>query len=96
MNDNELEQLLRANLGGQGVALSELLALSFWLEHLLLALVQAAAFIEENSIAAGEYLHLLDKSDQDLVDLLSEEFETVGRDLETPCVVAETWILSFD
>ena len=96
MNDNESEQLLRANLEGQGAASSELLALSSRLEHLPLALVQAAAFIEENSITVSEYLYLLDKSDQDLVDLLSEEFETVGRDSETPRAVAETWILSFD
>ena len=31
----------------------------------------------------------MDKSDQDLVDILSEEFETVGRD-KTPRAVAET------
>ena len=43
-----------------------------------------------------EYLHLLDKSDQDLIDLLSEQFETVGRDSETRRAVAETWILSFE
>ena len=43
-----------------------------------------------------EYLHLLDKGDQDLVNLLSEEFEAVGRDSRAPRAVAETWILSFD
>ena len=96
MNDNESERLLRANLGGLDAASSELLSLSYRLEHLPLALAQAAAFIEENSISAQEYLHLLDKSGQDLMDLLSEEFETVGRDTKTPRAVAETWILSFD
>ncbi|KAK4241610.1 hypothetical protein C8A03DRAFT_30191 [Achaetomium macrosporum] len=43
-----------------------------------------------------EYLRLLNTSDQALVDLLSEEFETVGRDSGTPRAVAETWILSFE
>ncbi|KXX74722.1 Kinesin light chain 3 [Madurella mycetomatis] len=47
-------------------------------------------------ISVSEYLELLDDSDQNLVDLLSEEFETVGRDSETPRAVAETWILSFE
>ncbi|KAK0728340.1 hypothetical protein B0T26DRAFT_800118 [Lasiosphaeria miniovina] len=65
-------------------------------DHLPLALVQAAAFIEANTITVGEYLRLLDKGDRRLVDLLGEEFETVGRDLETPRAVAETWILSFE
>ena len=96
MNSNESEQLLRANLGGQGVASSELSALSSRLEHLPLALVQAAAFIEENTMPIHEYLSLLNKSDHDLICLLSEEFETVGRDSETPRAVAETWILSFE
>ena len=30
------------------------------------------------------------------MDLLSEEFETVGRDSKKPRAVAETWILSFE
>ncbi|KAL2199926.1 hypothetical protein P885DRAFT_58121 [Corynascus similis CBS 632.67] len=44
----------------------------------------------------GDYLRLLDKSDQHLVDLLSEEFETKRRDSETPRTIAETWTLSFE
>ena len=96
MDESETVQLLRARLDGMSVTSSESSALSSRLEHLPLALVQAAAFIRENTIAVGEYLELLDKSDQDLVDLLSEEFETVGRDSEIPRAVAETWILSFE
>ncbi|KAK3374696.1 hypothetical protein B0H63DRAFT_452540 [Podospora didyma] len=96
MDEGEAEQLLYAHLDGFSVTSSESSALSSRLEHLPLALVQAAAFIQENLITIGKYLRLLDKSDQHLVDLLSEEFETVGRDSETPCAVAETWILSFE
>ncbi|KAL2141557.1 hypothetical protein VTI28DRAFT_2207 [Corynascus sepedonium] len=44
----------------------------------------------------GKYLELLNGSDQNLIDLLSEDFETEGRDSETPRAVAETWILSFE
>lgn len=96
MDDDESEQLLREYLGKDVAASSELLALSSRLEHLPLALAQAAAFIEENSISVGDYLRLLDQSDHDLVELLSEEFEAVGRDSTTPRAVTETWILSFD
>ncbi|EAQ87914.1 hypothetical protein CHGG_04533 [Chaetomium globosum CBS 148.51] len=96
MDEGETDQLLRAHLDGISVSSSESSALSSRLEHLPLALVQAAAFIQENTIAVSKYLELLDSSDQDLVDLLSEEFETDGRDSEMPCAVAETWILSFE
>ncbi|KAB5513463.1 hypothetical protein GE09DRAFT_1266719 [Coniochaeta sp. 2T2.1] len=58
--------------------------------------IEAAAFIQENTIPVSEYLRLLGQSDQQLVDLLSEEFETVGRDSETSRAVTETWILSFE
>ncbi len=95
LNDTESEKLLRAKIKENPTS-DELSTLSSRLERLPLTLVQAAAFIEANSITVGEYLRRLDKSDQDLVDLLSEEFETDGRDSETPRAVAETWILSFE
>lgn len=96
MGDDETAWLLRARLDGMAVTADQSSALSSRLEHLPLALAQAAAFIQENSITIDEYLGLMDKSDQHLVDLLSEEFETDGRDSETPRAVAETWILSFE
>ncbi|KAK4241609.1 hypothetical protein C8A03DRAFT_40961 [Achaetomium macrosporum] len=95
MNDTESKKLLRTKLT-ESPASDELSTLSSQLEYLPLALVQAAAFIEANTIPMSEYLQLLEKSDQNLVDLLSEEFETGGRDSETPRAVAETWILSFE
>jgi tetratricopeptide (TPR) repeat protein len=96
MDEVETDQLLRAHLDGISVSSSESSALSSRLERLPLALVQAAVFIQENTITVGKYLELLDNSNQDLIDLLSEEFETEGRDSETPRAVAETWILSFE
>lgn len=97
MDDAEARQLLQASLEDRDDAPDddELLTLARRLEHLPLALVQAAAFIEADTITIGHYIHLLDKSDRNLVELLSKEFETVGRDSETPCAVAETWIVSF-
>jgi hypothetical protein len=55
--------------------------------YLPLALVQAAAFIQEKTIIVGEYLELLNGNGKDLVDLSSEEFETFGRDWGTPRAV---------
>lgn len=83
-------------IGDDDLGFDDLSMLSSRLEYLPLALIQAAAFIQENSISVCEHLRLLNKSDQDLVDLLSEEFETVGRDSKTPRTVAETRILSFE
>jgi Tetratricopeptide repeat len=95
MDEDESDQLLRAKLEEVDVTSGELSLLSSRLEYLPLALVQAAAFIQENTMEVNEYLHLLDKSDQNLVELLGE-FETVGRDSGTPRAVTETWILSFE
>ena len=95
MDDKESKELLEKKLEEDSIDPSDLSTLSSRLEHLPLALVQAAAFMQEKSVPISRYLELLDNSDQDLVDLLSEEFETDGRDSETPRAVAETWILSF-
>ncbi|KAK1569875.1 P-loop containing nucleoside triphosphate hydrolase protein [Colletotrichum navitas] len=95
MNQNETGQLLQRTLGKEA-PLEEVSSLSARLEYLPLALVQAAAFIQENSISISEYLQLLDESDENLVDQLSEPFTTVGRDSGVPNEVTATWIVSFN
>lgn len=92
MGEQESDQLLQTRLGDVESSPSERSELSSRLEHLPLALAQAAAFICENSLSTGQYLQMLEKS---LVDLLGEDFETFGRDPETPRAVAEIWIISF-
>jgi hypothetical protein len=62
MKEDESDELLRTHLEGIDITSAELSALSAKLEHLPLALVQAAAFIQENAIEDGEYLRLLDKA----------------------------------
>ena len=96
MGEVETDQLLRTRLEDDDLDSDDLSKLSSLLEHLPLALVQAAAFVQENSLSVREYLKLLEKSDRHLVELLSEGFETVGRDSETPHAVAETWVVSFE
>ena len=46
---------------------------------LSLAIVQAAAYINENRITFAEYLFLLGEQEEDVIDLLSEEFQDDGR-----------------
>ncbi|KJZ69219.1 hypothetical protein HIM_11398 [Hirsutella minnesotensis 3608] len=95
MEDNESKNLLRATLEGVSFTPAELSELSFRLEHHPLALVQAAAYIQANSISMEAYLGLLDEGDHNVVNLLCEEFETIGRDSEAAQAVAQTWMLSF-
>lgn len=94
MSESEAGQLLHKTLG-DGISAEEASCLSARLEHLPLAIAQAAAFIQENSISTEEYLRLLD-NDNGLIDQLSEPFETVGRDSDTPNEVTATWVVSFN
>ena len=100
MSEDESKQLLLGRLHVEETQLDahDLSTLSSRLEYLPLALVQAAAFMQEKSVSIRTYLDLLDKSDQNLVNLLSEEFETTGQHegSETSPTVTETWILSFN
>jgi tetratricopeptide (TPR) repeat protein len=66
------------------------------LGNLPLAITQAAAFMNENSMAVSEYLDALRASDRDIKDLLSEELEDPRRDSDTSNSVIRTWKLSFD
>jgi tetratricopeptide (TPR) repeat protein len=94
MDDGESEELLRVRLVKEGVDTQDLSALSALLEHLPLALVQAAAFIQENSMQVKKYVQLL--LNYDPVIFLGEEFETIGRDSELPSAVSAVWIASFE
>ncbi|KAI1433920.1 hypothetical protein GGR50DRAFT_704951 [Xylaria sp. CBS 124048] len=96
MNDNESGELLATRLGGSHDDTDTRMLLASRLEHLPLALDQAAAFIQENSIGVDDYLQLLGDSDQHLASLLSEDFEAIGRESNQSHAVATTWILTFE
>jgi hypothetical protein len=96
MDQQETLELLHTRLGEVGVTPEDASALASRVAYLPLAIAQAASFIQENCITISQYIQLLDQGDQDFVNLLSEEFETVGRDSETPRALTETWILSFE
>ncbi|KAF4841037.1 hypothetical protein CGCSCA4_v009698 [Colletotrichum siamense] len=95
MSETETTQLLRTLLEDESVTPAEASILSSRLEHLPLALAQASSFILENSISIKDYVGLLGKSDSSMVDRLSEPFEAVGRDTETPHALTATWAISF-
>lgn len=68
------------------------------LEHLAflsLVIIQAAAYINENSMWLKDYIDLVQEQEADMVELLSEKFEDEGRykDIQNP--VATTWWISF-
>jgi hypothetical protein len=66
------------------------------LTYLPLAIVQAAAYINENRIEFVDYLSLLADSEVAVIDLLSEEFEDDGRYNNIKNPVATTWLISFE
>lgn len=94
MTDDEAHQLVQGILKTE-VSTHDAILLASKLEHLPLALAQALSFIQENTISISDYIQLLDEGDNALVDQLSESFEPVGRDSETPHAVTAAWILSF-
>jgi tetratricopeptide (TPR) repeat protein len=65
------------------------------LTFLPLAIVQAAAYINENGCGLSEYLSLLEAQEQDVVELLSEDFEDDRRYKDTKNPIATTWLISF-
>ncbi|KAF5506502.1 hypothetical protein CGCS363_v005343 [Colletotrichum siamense] len=95
MTETETTQLLRTLLEDERVMPAEASLLSSRLEHLPLALAQAASYILANSISIKAYVGLLDKSDSSIIERLSEPFEAVGRDTKTPHALTATWAISF-
>jgi tetratricopeptide (TPR) repeat protein len=71
-------------------------ALLAQLTYLPLAIVQAAAYINGNHITIADYLSLLANQEEEVIDLLSEEFEDDGRYHNVKNPVATTWLISFE
>jgi tetratricopeptide (TPR) repeat protein len=66
------------------------------MECLPLAIVQAAAFIGCTGMTVASYVRLYQASERSAIELLSEEFEDLGRDLSRPSAVIRTLAISFD
>ncbi|KAL1889913.1 hypothetical protein Sste5346_008640 [Sporothrix stenoceras] len=98
MDEIGSKQLLRNYLFDQDLLNSQgdAAALLAQLTYLPLAIVQAVAYINANGIGLGDYLSLLDAQEEDVIDLLSEDFEDERRYLDVKNAVATTWLISFE
>ncbi|KAE8361552.1 purine and uridine phosphorylase [Aspergillus caelatus] len=65
------------------------------LAFLPLAITQAAAYINENSIGLSDYIILLQEQEPDVIELLCEDFGDERRYKDTQNPVALTWLISF-
>ena len=98
MNEDAATLVLRNSLVNKEVLddsamVTQLLKL---LTFLPLAIVQAAAYINENDMSLEEYISLFDDHEESVIEILSEDFEDEGRyhDLLNP--IATTWLISFE
>lgn len=93
--DSESVNLLKAKIGDQ-FGDDDYIRLANALDHVPLALVQAAAFICEQEISIAKYLSHYDQSDTAKIQLLSEDFEDDMRDQDIKNPVAATFAISFE
>ncbi|BDD58982.1 hypothetical protein MAP00_004217 [Monascus purpureus] len=98
MDELAATQLLQEYLVNQSLINSQQdkEALLAQLTYLPLAIVQAAAYINANQITLGDYLLLLKEREEDVIELLSEEFEDDWRYRNSKNAVAVTWLISFN
>ncbi|KAI8944499.1 hypothetical protein F4801DRAFT_599698 [Xylaria longipes] len=61
-----------------------------------LAIAQAAAYLDQNQMPIKKYLALLRNTEQNLVSLMSREFQDNTRYRGSQNAVATTWLVSFD
>jgi hypothetical protein len=66
------------------------------LDYVPLAISQAVAFIQENALGIKEYVDILLKGDEEMSDLLNEEYHDPGRDPEIQNSIFRTWKISFE
>ncbi|KAN0067004.1 hypothetical protein V8E54_014928 [Elaphomyces granulatus] len=97
MDDKTATDLLRASLIDKDLVndhqtTSQLLR---QLSCLPLAIIQAASYINETGISVATYLSLLERQENVMVELLSQDFEDEWRYVESKNPVAVTWLISF-
>ena|SRR5687768_13414322 len=88
-----LEKLLIDKLPAEEGVVMELLAI---LTYLPLAIMQAAAYLNETKTPVVEYIRLLLHTERDIVELLEAEFEDDTRYRGAQNAVANTWVVSFE
>jgi tetratricopeptide (TPR) repeat protein len=97
MSQAEARQLLAQRITEEAlldnpVAVDQLLSI---LACLPLAIVQAAAFINNNETSVSDYVSLFEHAGAE-IELFSEQFEDPGRYREIDSTIAKTWHISFN
>jgi hypothetical protein len=98
MDDEESRQLLQRSIQNKDLIkdsdeASRLLKL---LHNLPLAIIQAAAYLDANSITIAKYLGIYEESTNTSIELLSRGFEGIWSYPGTKDPVATTWLVSFE
>ncbi|KAK4108618.1 hypothetical protein N656DRAFT_684421, partial [Canariomyces notabilis] len=96
MSRDEALELLQKGLKGNQIGdVASTDALLGFLCNLPLAIRQASAYMGKKQISTTQYLELCNSSDEDMIELLSRDFEDRHRykDIQNP--VATTWLISF-
>jgi tetratricopeptide (TPR) repeat protein len=95
MNDTESRGLLQRSLQDKQLidnsSSTKLLGL---LTNLPLAIMQAGAYLNANGCTISEYIRIYEESDDNIIKLLSKDFEDSRRYTGTN-PVATTWLISF-
>ncbi|KAH7343110.1 P-loop containing nucleoside triphosphate hydrolase protein [Pyrenochaeta sp. MPI-SDFR-AT-0127] len=86
------KSLIRKDLLCNGATTTELLD---ELTYLPLAIAQAAAYLNINSMSITKYLRLRRNTEQDIISLMSREFRDGTRYRGSANAVATTWVVSF-
>ena len=98
LSEGDGKELIRKHLVSQDLLNREddVAALLQSLTYLPLAIVQASHYINQKSCDLRTYLSLLGEQEEDVVELLSHDFEDHGRrDYDGKNPIATTWLISF-
>jgi tetratricopeptide (TPR) repeat protein len=98
MDDDESKELLQRSLQKKHLIKDEdsTMKLLKSLVNLPLAIMQAAAFLNANTCTITEYLRIYKESSDNVIKLLSKDFEDVRRYPGIKNPVATTWLISFE
>ncbi|KAH8654542.1 hypothetical protein BGZ60DRAFT_568352 [Tricladium varicosporioides] len=97
MDDRESRELLQRSLQKKQLINDKrgTTKLLEWLVNLPLAIMQAAAYLNAKGSTIAEYLRIYEESSDNVIKLLSKDFEDVRRYPDVKNPVATTWLISF-
>ncbi|RYP62421.1 hypothetical protein DL769_007310 [Monosporascus sp. CRB-8-3] len=96
MDTDEARKLLETNLDARLMSDHESTTLLLdQLANLPLAIMQASAYMNETEKTTAEYLKMYQSNHEEMIYLLSREFEDLGRYDNIKNPIATTWLISF-